>query len=136
MSFFLGFFPIFVFLNFNFQILILFHFQHKFQQQGSLQSTELDPRIVIHYGIPSSSSVLAFDPIQRLLAIGTLSVLHSLSLYWFCYYWLLMISMHVMLATIVFFTHFCVLKLLFFNFVYHSFLVVEVWAASIAWNNC
>lgn len=80
MSFFLGFFPIFVFLNFNFQILILFHFQHKFQQQGSLQSTELDPRIVIHYGIPSSSSVLAFDPIQRLLAIGTLSVLHSLSL--------------------------------------------------------
>jgi len=79
MSFFLGFFPIFLFFNFDFQILILFHFQHKFQQQGSLQSTELDPRIVIHYGIPSSSSVLAFDPIQRLLAIGTLSVLHSLS---------------------------------------------------------
>jgi syntaxin-binding protein 5 len=49
------------------------------QQQGSLQQSELDPRIVIHYGIPSSSSLLAFDPIQRLLAIGTLSV-HSLSL--------------------------------------------------------
>ncbi|WJX82145.1 hypothetical protein P8452_64941 [Trifolium repens] len=48
------------------------HFNHKLQQQGSLQSSELDPRIVIHYGIPSSSSLLAFDPIQRLLAIGTL----------------------------------------------------------------
>ncbi|CAL5204538.1 unnamed protein product [Lathyrus oleraceus] len=32
------------------------HFNHKFQQHGSLQSTELDPRIVIHYGIPSSAS--------------------------------------------------------------------------------
>ncbi|KAI5404602.1 hypothetical protein KIW84_051674 [Lathyrus oleraceus] len=32
------------------------HFNHKFQQPGSLQSTELDPRIVIHYGIPSSTS--------------------------------------------------------------------------------
>ncbi|CAL5194333.1 unnamed protein product [Lathyrus oleraceus] len=48
------------------------HFNHKFQQHGSLQSTELDPRIVIHYGIPSSASLLAFDSIQRLLAIGTL----------------------------------------------------------------
>jgi hypothetical protein len=41
----------------------------------------LDPRIVIHYGIPSSSSsssLLAFDHIMRLLAIGTLLV-HSLS---------------------------------------------------------
>ena len=48
--------------------------QHKLQH-GGLQGSELDPRIVIHYGIPSTASVLAFDPIQRLLAIGTLSVL-------------------------------------------------------------
>ncbi|XP_058761940.1 uncharacterized protein LOC131635341 [Vicia villosa] len=48
------------------------HSNYKFQQHGSLQSTELDPRIVIHYGIPSSASLLAFDFVQRLLAIGTL----------------------------------------------------------------
>ncbi|KAJ1381193.1 WD40/YVTN repeat-like-containing domain superfamily, partial [Sesbania bispinosa] len=47
------------------------HSNHKLQH-GSLQTSELDPRIVIHYGIPSTASVLAFDPIQRLLAIGTL----------------------------------------------------------------
>ncbi|KAK7395097.1 hypothetical protein VNO78_15639 [Psophocarpus tetragonolobus] len=46
---------------------VLHHSNH-----GSLQESELDPRIVIHYGIPSTASVLAFDPIQRLLAIGTL----------------------------------------------------------------
>ncbi|KAG5010013.1 hypothetical protein JHK87_018528 [Glycine soja] len=45
--------------------------EHKLQH-GGLQGSELDPRIVIHYGIPSTASVLAFDPIQRLLAIGTL----------------------------------------------------------------
>ncbi|KAE8696515.1 Transducin family protein / WD-40 repeat family protein, putative isoform 2 [Hibiscus syriacus] len=37
-----------------------------------LKSEDLDLRVAIHYGIPSTSSVLAFDPIQRLLAIGTL----------------------------------------------------------------
>ncbi|XP_004514218.1 uncharacterized protein [Cicer arietinum] len=47
------------------------HSNHKLQN-SSLQLSELDPRIVIHYGIPSTASVLAFDPIQRLLAIGTL----------------------------------------------------------------
>ncbi|KAL5162025.1 hypothetical protein HKD37_07G019211 [Glycine soja] len=47
------------------------HSNHKLQH-GGLQGSELDPRIVIHYGIPSTASVLAFDPIQRLLAIGTL----------------------------------------------------------------
>lgn len=48
--------------------------QHKLRH-GGLQGSELDPKIVFHYGIPSTASVLAFDPIQRLLAIGTLSVL-------------------------------------------------------------
>ncbi|KAL9315324.1 hypothetical protein ACSQ67_016325 [Phaseolus vulgaris] len=47
------------------------HYLHKLQH-GGLQGSELDPRIVFHYGIPSTASVLAFDPIQRLLAIGTL----------------------------------------------------------------
>ena len=50
---------------------VLHHSNHKLQH-GGLQGNELDPRIVIHYGIPSTASVLAFDPIQRLLAIGTL----------------------------------------------------------------
>ncbi|RDY11218.1 Syntaxin-binding protein 5, partial [Mucuna pruriens] len=50
---------------------VLHHPNHKLQH-GGLQGSELDLRIVIHYGIPSTASVLAFDPIQRLLAIGTL----------------------------------------------------------------
>ncbi|KAF9621941.1 hypothetical protein IFM89_029161, partial [Coptis chinensis] len=33
---------------------------------------DLNPRVEIHYGIPSTASILAFDPFQRLLAIGTL----------------------------------------------------------------
>lgn len=41
-------------------------------QHGYLKSEDLDLRVAIHYGIPSTSSILAFDPIQRLLAIGTL----------------------------------------------------------------
>ncbi|KAK7294709.1 hypothetical protein RJT34_17602 [Clitoria ternatea] len=50
---------------------VLHHSNHNLQH-GSLHESELDPRIVIHYGIPSTASVLSFDPIQRLLAIGTL----------------------------------------------------------------
>ncbi|XP_047152766.1 uncharacterized protein LOC124824377 [Vigna umbellata] len=50
---------------------LLHHSNHKLRH-GGLQGGELDPRIVFHYGIPSTASVLAFDPIQRLLAIGTL----------------------------------------------------------------
>ncbi|XP_019450333.1 PREDICTED: uncharacterized protein LOC109352642 isoform X2 [Lupinus angustifolius] len=53
---------------------VLNHSNHKLQNQhGSLvQSSDLDPKIVIHYGIPLTASLLAFDPIQRLLAIATL----------------------------------------------------------------
>ncbi|XP_058207273.1 uncharacterized protein LOC131320562 isoform X1 [Rhododendron vialii] len=40
--------------------------------QGSVTSKDLDPRVAVHCGIPSTASILAFDPIQRLLAIGTL----------------------------------------------------------------
>ncbi|XP_043724332.1 uncharacterized protein LOC122671267 isoform X2 [Telopea speciosissima] len=41
-------------------------------EHGSVTSVDLDPHIALHYGIPSTASILAFDPIQRLLAIGTL----------------------------------------------------------------
>ncbi|KAL2500491.1 transducin family protein/WD-40 repeat family protein [Forsythia ovata] len=46
------------------------HSQH--HGKGLLSSEELDFRINVHYGIPSTASIIAFDPIQRLLAIGTL----------------------------------------------------------------
>ncbi|TXG50110.1 hypothetical protein EZV62_025985 [Acer yangbiense] len=41
-------------------------------KEGSLTRKDLDPRVTVHYGIPSTASVLAFDPVQRLLAVGTL----------------------------------------------------------------
>ncbi|CAH9089007.1 unnamed protein product [Cuscuta epithymum] len=37
-----------------------------------LRSNELNLQISVHYGIPSTASILAIDPIQRLLAVGTL----------------------------------------------------------------
>ncbi|XP_048439524.1 uncharacterized protein LOC103930534 isoform X2 [Pyrus x bretschneideri] len=40
--------------------------------RGSLTAEDLDLRVAVHYGIPSTASILSFDPIQRLLAIGTL----------------------------------------------------------------
>ncbi|KHN48571.1 Syntaxin-binding protein 5 [Glycine soja] len=40
--------------------------------QESFPSGNFDPRVVLHYGVPSNASILAFDHIQRLLAVGTL----------------------------------------------------------------
>ncbi|CAH8389726.1 unnamed protein product [Eruca vesicaria subsp. sativa] len=40
--------------------------------RGCLIAEDLDPHVVSHYGIPSTASLLAFDPIQCLLAVGTL----------------------------------------------------------------
>ncbi|KAL6581229.1 hypothetical protein OROMI_007152 [Orobanche minor] len=37
-----------------------------------MTSSDLAPVVTVHYGIPSTASILAFDPIQRLLALGTL----------------------------------------------------------------
>ncbi|CAI0416020.1 unnamed protein product [Linum tenue] len=37
-----------------------------------LTSKDINPRVNLHYGIPYTSSVMAFDPIQSLLAVGTL----------------------------------------------------------------
>ncbi|XP_021744915.1 uncharacterized protein LOC110710876 isoform X2 [Chenopodium quinoa] len=48
---------------------------HHHQQDlthGNLNPTDLDPHIRIHFGIPSTASILAIDPIQQLLAVGTL----------------------------------------------------------------
>lgn len=41
-------------------------------EHGTLKPTDLDPQIQVHIGIPLTASVLAVDPVQRLLAIGTL----------------------------------------------------------------
>ncbi|XP_050904243.1 lethal(2) giant larvae protein homolog SRO77 isoform X2 [Lathyrus oleraceus] len=40
--------------------------------QSSFSSAKFDPRVVLHYGVPSNASILAFDRVQRLLAVGTL----------------------------------------------------------------
>nr|XP_043637002.1 uncharacterized protein LOC122607984 isoform X2 [Erigeron canadensis] len=40
--------------------------------KGCLTPQDLDFRISVHYGIPTTASILAFDPIQRVLAVGTL----------------------------------------------------------------
>lgn len=39
---------------------------------GNSAWKDLDLRVYVHYGVPSTASILAFDPIQSLLAIGTL----------------------------------------------------------------
>ncbi|KAK4436503.1 Syntaxin-binding protein 5 [Sesamum alatum] len=38
----------------------------------SMASPDFAPRVAVHYGIPSNASILAFDRIQRLLAVGAL----------------------------------------------------------------
>ncbi|XP_006338830.1 uncharacterized protein [Solanum tuberosum] len=40
--------------------------------EGSEKLSDLEATVSVHYGIPSTASILAFDPIQQLLAIGTL----------------------------------------------------------------
>lgn len=46
--------------------------RHQHREERLLTSEEVKLRVNVHYGIPCTSSILAFDPIQRLLAIGTL----------------------------------------------------------------
>ncbi|XP_011654994.1 uncharacterized protein LOC101208658 isoform X2 [Cucumis sativus] len=41
-------------------------------KKGVLTGTDLDPRVTLHYGIPPTASILAYDPMQSLLAVGTL----------------------------------------------------------------
>lgn len=45
--------------------------QHSEAQENQISSV-VAPRVVVHYGVPSTASVLAFDSVQQLLAIGTL----------------------------------------------------------------
>ncbi|XP_070037873.1 uncharacterized protein LOC107786215 [Nicotiana tabacum] len=48
------------------------HNQHQQRNGSGLTAIDLNVRATVHYGIPSTASILAVDPIQRLLAIGTL----------------------------------------------------------------
>ncbi|KAL5550468.1 hypothetical protein UlMin_000644 [Ulmus minor] len=48
------------------------HHSQQNLEHGNLTIEDLDPRVVVHYGIPSTASILAFDYIQCLLAVGTL----------------------------------------------------------------
>ncbi|XP_078160506.1 transducin family protein / WD-40 repeat family protein isoform X1 [Carex rostrata] len=51
------------------------HKQHELisaHDASKKKSTEIDVQIAVHYGTPYTASTMAFDPIQRLLAIGTL----------------------------------------------------------------
>ncbi|XP_049368485.1 uncharacterized protein LOC125833389 [Solanum verrucosum] len=50
-----------------------YHHNHHHQTNGSgLTASDLNVRATVHYGIPSTASILAVDSVQRLLAIGTL----------------------------------------------------------------
>ncbi|KAJ7554173.1 hypothetical protein O6H91_06G129300 [Diphasiastrum complanatum] len=40
-------------------------------QVGSLKGLHVEPRLIYHYGIPATASILAYDPLQHLLAIAT-----------------------------------------------------------------
>ncbi|XP_059072643.1 uncharacterized protein LOC131062006 isoform X1 [Cryptomeria japonica] len=40
--------------------------------QGGLRPDDLNLHVTLHYGIPSTSSLLSFDPFQRILAVATL----------------------------------------------------------------
>lgn len=45
--------------------------QHNLQHEN-MSVADLNLQIPVHYGIPYTASIMAFDPIQSLLAIGTL----------------------------------------------------------------
>eukprot|EP00249_Psilotum_nudum_P021020 c27937_g1_i2 orf=173-385(-) len=40
-------------------------------RHGCLESSQLNPQLLSHYGVPNTSCSLCFDPVQRLLAICT-----------------------------------------------------------------
>lgn len=56
-------------------VILLIIFISDCQQNDSPESKaliDLNPQVIAHYGIPSTTSRLAYDPIQQLLAVGTL----------------------------------------------------------------
>lgn len=58
--------------NFDQSFALLLSFLQLNVPPGGLTSMDLDPRVTVHYGVPSTASIMALDPIQSLLAIGTL----------------------------------------------------------------
>lgn len=36
-----------------------------------LKGGDIDPRVVFHHGVPSGSNTLAYDSIQKILAVST-----------------------------------------------------------------
>lgn len=38
---------------------------------GALKSSDIEPQLKAHHGIPGTASILAYDAVQRLLAVGT-----------------------------------------------------------------
>ncbi|KAH0973214.1 hypothetical protein GBA52_025370 [Prunus armeniaca] len=36
-----------------------------------LKGGDIDPRLLFHYGIPSGCNMLAYDPIQKILAVSS-----------------------------------------------------------------
>ncbi|TKW36675.1 hypothetical protein SEVIR_2G455300v4 [Setaria viridis] len=51
----------------------LFHKALQHHHQGAAGDVpQMDAQIALHYGVPYTASLLAFDPVQRLLAVGTL----------------------------------------------------------------
>jgi len=41
--------------------------------QGTLSKEEINPRLTLHHGLPETASILAFHPVQRLLAVASLN---------------------------------------------------------------
>jgi hypothetical protein len=39
---------------------------------GRLSKEDLQPRLSVHQGIPATASILAFEPVQRVLAVASL----------------------------------------------------------------
>ncbi|KAH0936148.1 hypothetical protein HID58_013265 [Brassica napus] len=36
-----------------------------------LRANDVEPRVVLHYGIPSGAHLFAYDPVQKILAVST-----------------------------------------------------------------
>jgi hypothetical protein len=44
---------------------------------GTLQASDLQPRLAVHSGVPAQAQVLAYEPVQRLLAVGSRSYISN-----------------------------------------------------------
>lgn len=48
---------------------------------GRLSKEDLQPRLSVHQGIPATASILAFEPVQRVLAVASLYVILTTFVY-------------------------------------------------------